>query len=942
MTEPLIRIRGARQHNLKEISLEIPRNKLVVVTGISGSGKSSLAFDTIFAEGQRRYVESLSAYARQFLEQLQKPDVESIEGLPPTISIEQRSGHATPRSTVATSTEIYDYLRLLFARIGHPTCYKCGREITQQSPSQVVEAVTRLPAGAKVTLLAPLVRGKKGTHREIFAKIKQLGFVRARVDGQVRELAEVPPLHKNQKHDVEALVDRITISEEARPRVADSVELGLKVGEGMLIASWDDQERLFSQLYACPDCGVSFGELQPRLFSFNSPYGACPSCDGLGTKLELDEDLLVPNQELALGDGAIEVLRRLGRRASVRYLYRLREFASRFEVSMAAAYRKLPPDRRRILMHGTTSKEEKAWGAYFDGMIPHLMHRFNTTESDFVKRRIHDYMSELPCPACGGRRLRPEALAVRVTGKNIDEVSRLTIDQARVFFEELKLEREERHIARMVLKEIRSRLQFLCDVGLDYLTLDRSSGTLAGGEAQRIRLAGQLGSGLVGVCYVLDEPTIGLHQRDNRRLLKSLVHLRDLGNTVIVVEHDEETIRTSDWIVDIGPGAGKHGGEVVAEGPPDSIAANRRSVTGRFMSGRERIEVPAARRPVGFSRCVEVIGAREHNLKRIDARFPLAVLTCVTGVSGSGKSTLIYEILYKGLRRILAGSKEKPGAHDDIRGAANLSDAVIIDQSPIGRTPRSNPATYTGVFDEIRKVFALAKESRARGYTAGRFSFNLKGGRCEACQGQGVKIIEMHFLPDVHVTCEECRGRRYNRETLEILYRGKSIADVLDLSVEEAMTFFSNHPKIVQMLKTLDDVGLGYASLGQPSTTLSGGEAQRVKLAAELGRVSRSSTMYILDEPTTGLHLADIKRLLEVLNRLVDLGHTVVVIEHNMHVIKTADWIVDLGPEGGEGGGRLVAAGTPEVIAAREDSHTGRYLREHLSAPVVAVEASSP
>jgi len=942
MSDPYIRVRGARQHNLKEISLDIPRNKLVVVTGISGSGKSSLAFDTVFAEGQRRYVESLSAYARQFLEQLQKPDVESIEGLPPTISIEQRSGHATPRSTVATSTEIYDYLRLLFARIGRPVCYKCGREITQQSPSQVVDAVMRLPAGAKVTLLAPLVRGKKGTHRDIFAKIKQLGYVRARVDGQIRELAEVPPLHKNQKHDIEAMVDRITISEEARPRVADSVELGLKVGEGMLIASWDDQERLFSQLYACPDCGVSFGELQPRLFSFNSPYGACPSCDGLGTKLELDEDLLIPHSELSLNDGAIEVLRRLGRRASVRYLYRLREFASRFEVSMAAPVRKIPPDRRRILMHGTTPKEEKAWGAYFDGILPHLMHRFNTTESDFVKRRIHDYMSELPCPACNGRRLRPEALSVRVALKNIDEVARMTIDQARVFFEELKLGREERHIARMVLKEIRSRLQFLCDVGLDYLTLDRSSGTLAGGEAQRIRLAGQLGSGLVGVCYVLDEPTIGLHQRDNRRLLKSLVHLRDLGNTVIVVEHDEETIRTSDWIVDIGPGAGKHGGEVVAEGPPESIAANRRSVTGRYMSGRERIEVPAPRRPAGFSRCVEVIGAREHNLKRIDARFPLAVFTCVTGVSGSGKSTLIYEILYKGLRRILAGSKEKPGAHDDLRGAANLSDAVIIDQSPIGRTPRSNPATYTGVFDEIRKVFALAKESRARGYTAGRFSFNLKGGRCEACQGQGVKIIEMHFLPDVHVTCEECRGRRYNRETLEILYRAKSIADVLDLSVEEAMTFFSNHPKIVQMLKTLDDVGLGYASLGQPSTTLSGGEAQRVKLAAELGRVSRSSTMYILDEPTTGLHLADIKRLLEVLNRLVDLGHTVVVIEHNMHVIKTADWIVDLGPEGGEGGGRIVAAGTPEAIAAREDSHTGRYLREHLSAPAVAVGVSSP
>lgn len=937
MPEESIRIRGARQHNLKGISIDIPRNKLVVITGISGSGKSSLAFDTIFAEGQRRYVESLSTYARQFLEQLQKPDVESIEGLPPTISIEQRTGHATPRSTVATSTEIYDYLRLLFARIGRPSCYKCGREISQQSASQVVDAVMRLPPGSKVTLLAPLVRGKKGTHREVFARIKQQGYVRVRVDGKLCELTDVPPLHKNQKHDIEAVVDRLTLSEETKPRVADSVELGLKLGEGLLIAAWEGGERLFSQQYACPDCGVSFGELQPRLFSFNSPYGACPTCDGLGTKLELDEDLLVPNRDLSLQDGAIEVLRRLGRRAAVRYGYRLREFASRFGVSMTAAYRTLPADRRRILMHGTTAREEKAWGAFFDGIIPHLLHRFKSTESDFVKRRIHQYMSELPCPDCGGRRLRPEALAVRIAGRNVDEVCRMTIEQARGFFEGLRLEREERHIARMVLKEILSRLKFLCDVGLEYLTLDRRSGTLAGGEAQRIRLAGQLGSGLVGVCYVLDEPTIGLHQRDNRRLLQSLSYLRDLGNTVIVVEHDEDTIRLADWIVDIGPGAGRRGGEVVAEGPAEAIAAVRRSVTGRYLSGKERIEVPASRRPVSFARCVEVIGGRENNLKRPEVRIPLGVFTCVTGVSGSGKSTLIYEILYKGLRRILSGSKEKPGAHDEIRGAANLSEAVIIDQSPIGRTPRSNPATYTGVFDEIRKVYALAKESRARGYTAARFSFNLKGGRCEACQGQGVKIIEMHFLPDVHVTCEECKGKRYNRETLEILYRNRNIADVLEMSVEEAMMFFSNHPRIVQMLKTLDDVGLGYAALGQPSTTLSGGEAQRVKLATELGRASRASTMYILDEPTTGLHLADIKRLLEVLNRLVDMGHTVVVIEHNMHVIKTADWIIDLGPEGGEGGGRLVAVGTPEAVAACEDSHTGRFLREHLGANAAPV-----
>jgi excinuclease ABC subunit A len=747
------------------------------------------------------------------------------------------------------------------------------------------------------------------------------------VNGDVKEIKEYLPLDKNKKHDIEVVIDRVVIDPDNKSRIADSIELALKTGEGLMILQTDKEEKLFSQLYSCPYCGISFGEIQPRLFSFNSPYGACPTCDGLGTRLEIDEDLVVPDPNLSLKEGAIEPLKKLGRRMAVRYSYRLREFCDMFGINVLAPYKKIDPEKRRILMFGTNDKDEHKHGYFWEGMIPHLMQRFQTTDSDYIKRRILLYMSELECPTCKGKRLRPEALAVKIASKNIHQVTQMTIEQAWEFFDGLKLNKEEQHISRLILKEIRSRLKFLIDVGLNYLNLDRKSSSLAGGESQRIRLASQLGSGLVGVCYVLDEPTIGLHQRDNRRLLKSLLQLRDLGNSVVCVEHDEETIESADWIVDIGPGAGKHGGRVVAYGTPREIAQNPASLTGKFLSGEERISLPTRRREIDWQRSIEVRGAREHNLKNINVTFPLGTLLCLTGVSGSGKSTLMHEILYKGLRRVVNQSKDKPGAHDSIVGASNITQIVIIDQSPIGRTPRSNPATYTGVFDEIRKLYALTKDARARGYTNSRFSFNLKGGRCESCQGEGVKVIEMHFLPDVYVTCEECKGRRYNRETLEILYRGKSIADVLDLSIEEAMGFFANHPKVVQMLKTLDDVGLGYMAVGQPSTTLSGGEAQRVKLASELGHVPRGHTLYLLDEPTTGLHMADIRKLLEVLNRLVDLGNTVIVIEHNLHVIKTADYIIDLGPEGGAGGGQVIATGTPEEITRRAPSYTGRFLK---------------
>jgi excinuclease ABC subunit A len=940
-----ITVRGARQHNLKDLSVEIPRDRLVVVTGVSGSGKSSLAFDTIYAEGQRRYVESLSAYARQFLQQMEKPDVEQIEGLPPTISIEQRSGRPTPRSTVATSTEIYDYLRLLWARAGHPMCHKCKTPITQQSAEQIVNAVMDLADGARFMVLAPVVRGKKGTHREVFDAVRKEGFVRVRIDGVISEMRDVIVLDKNKKHDVDVVVDRLTMAKpEVRERLVDSVETALRIGRGLMTLLVEEgerwSERLFSELYACPTCGLSVGELQPRLFSFNSPYGACRACDGLGTKLELDPDLIVPEKSLPLGDGAIEPWRRLGRRMTIRYNRRLREFCDAFGARATTKFSNLTADQRRILLFGTNAKDEQAAGRWFEGVLPNLMHRFETTESEFVKSRILGYMTESECPACRGGRLRPEALSVTVGGANIRELTQMTVESAHAFFEKLTLTREERQIARLILKEIQTRLRFLLDVGLGYLTLDRRSATLAGGEAQRIRLASQVGSGLVGVCYVLDEPTIGLHQRDNRRLLRTLTQLRDLGNTVLVVEHDEDTIRAADHLVDVGPGAGKHGGRLVAQGTPEEVMGTPASLTGRYLSGEEEIPVPAARRAARDGRALKVVGASENNLKKIDVSIPMGLFVCVTGVSGSGKSTLVDEIIYKGLRRERFGGREKPGAYQKLVGGTGLERTAVVDQSPIGRTPRSNPATYTGAFDEIRSLFALTRDARMRGYKPGRFSFNVKGGRCEACEGQGTKVIEMHFLPDVYVVCEECRGRRYNEATLEVRYRGKSIAEVLAMSIEEALVFFAAHPKIVRIIQTLDDVGLGYIELGQPSTTLSGGEAQRVKLAAELIPRENAGCLYILDEPTTGLHFADIRKLLEVIGRLVDRGNTVLTIEHNMHVIKCADWIVDLGPEGGEAGGRIVAEGSPEEVANVEASHTGRILRDYLRPRRVTVGAA--
>ncbi len=931
----VISIRGAAEHNLKNVSVDIPRDKLVVITGLSGSGKSSLAFDTIFAEGQRRYVESLSAYARQFLQQMQKPEVEYIEGLPPTISIEQRSGLGTPRSTVATVTEIYDYMRLLFARVGDAHCPQCDKPIRQQTPAQIITEALKLPEGARIMVLAPLIRGRKGEHHEIFQRIKREGFVRVRVNGEVLDVKQVKPLDKQLKHTIEAVVDRLVVKEGVRPRLADSIETALTLGEGLLIVSvdisgtWED--RVYSTRYACPDCGVSIEELSPRLFSFNSPYGACLTCDGLGTKLEFDPDLIVPDPSLSIANGAIDAWRRGGKRMAIYYSHVLREFCSDFNVPRDVAFEDLPKESRQILLNGTNRKQAERLGREFEGVMPNLDRRFERTSSEYVKQRLLGYMSELPCPACKGARLRPEALGVTINGKNIVDASRMSIADAFDYFNSLSLSEERTIIAHQVLKEVRSRLKFLLDVGLEYLTLDRVSRTLAGGEAQRIRLATQVGSGLVGVCYVLDEPSIGLHQRDNRRLLDTLLRLRDLGNSVLVVEHDEETIRSADYILDLGPGAGKHGGEVVAQGTVDDILKEPRSVTGQYLSGAEKIEVPEKRRPVYKGNSIIVWGAREHNLKNVTVRVPLGALVCVTGVSGSGKSTLVTEILHRALMRKLHGSREKPGAHDRVSGIERIDKVIEIDQSPIGRTPRSNPATYTGLLDLIRQLYARIREAKIRGYKPGRFSFNVRGGRCEACQGQGTKKIEMHFLPDIYVVCEECKGKRFNRETLEIRYKGKNIAETLEQTCEEALKFFENFPKIKRIIETLCDVGLDYVQLGQSSTTLSGGEAQRIKLAAELGKVSTGNTFYILDEPTTGLHFADIHRLLHVLNRLVDKGNTVLVIEHNMDVIKCADWIIDLGPEGGDKGGQIVVEGPPEQVAAHPTSHTGRFLRQHLS-----------
>jgi excinuclease ABC subunit A len=958
MSLKFIRIKGAREHNLKNINVDIPRDQLVVVTGLSGSGKSTLAFDTVYAEGQRKYVESLSAYARQFLEQLQKPDIDEIEGLPPTIAIEQRSASSNPRSTVATTTEIYDYLRVLFARAGTPHCWICGRPIASQSPSQIVDAVMKYPADTRVMILAPLVKTKKGEHREIFAAIQKQGFVRARVDGEIIELAdEIPPLQKTKAHTIEAIVDRIVLKASIRSRLADSVETALKLSQGLVVISaqespteWTDQT--FSEKFACPEhLQASLGELEPRLFSFNSPHGACSACHGLGTTCEFDPELIVPDESLSLENGAVEAWRRNGKRMNIYYSRALRQFCRDFGVSYSAAFKDIPKNIQRILMEGTETRGDEGTGTSFEGVLPNLQRRFDNTESEYVKTRLHQYTSEQPCATCGGTRLKTEALAVRLQaagqkfpaatlpaggislpGYSIHDVTSLTVDTAVEFFKHLKLSAEGEKIAEPIVREISARLGFMVDVGLGYLTLDRKTGTLSGGEAQRIRLATQVGSGLVGVCYVLDEPTIGLHQRDNARLIRTLKRLRDIGNTVIMVEHDEDCIRAADYLIDIGPGAGSHGGKVVcADAIPKVFDCD--STTIKYLTGEYAIAVPPVRRPVHPDKnCLELKGCQQNNLKNIDVRIPLGGLVCVTGVSGSGKSTLINQTLLPALKRRLYGSKVKAAAHRALNGIGKIDKVIEIDQSPIGRTPRSNPATYTGVFDEIRKVFAKTREAKIRGYEAGRFSFNVKGGRCESCQGQGTKCIEMHFLPDVYVDCEVCHGTRYNAETLEIHYRNKTVADVLAMTVEEARRFFENFPRIAQMLKAVNDVGLGYIELGQPSTQLSGGEAQRVKLATELGKPATGHTLYVLDEPTTGLHFADIHNLLNVLNRLADLHNTVLVIEHNLDVIKCADWIIDMGPDGGEGGGRVIASGTPEAVASASASYTGQYLKPKLTA----------
>jgi excinuclease ABC subunit A len=945
--EKAIRITGAAEHNLKNIDLSIPRDKLVVITGISGSGKSSLAFDTIYAEGRRKYVESLSAYARQFLEQMQKPAVSDITGLPPTIAIEQRGASGNPRSTVATTTEIYDYFRLLFARVGQPHCWVCGREITSQHSSQIVESILTRPEGTKLQICAPLVRGKKGEHKDVLAGIAREGFVRVRIDGEIFDLKNTPALNKNKKHDIAAVVDRLVIKDSVRTRLADSVETALRLADGallVLLAKPDGEasgqqtaqkwERVvYSEKFACArHPSASLEELSPRLFSFNSPYGACKSCDGLGTILEFDPDLIVPDKAVSLENGAIEAWRKGGKRMNIYYNRLVKRFCRNVGISKALPFEQIPKEIRKVLLYGTAGAEVRRYGFRFEGVVPNLARRWKTTTSEYVKARLHGYLSEQPCRSCGGARLRPEAAAVTVGDKNIHELTRLSIEEAQKFFNKLKLDEERSIIAAQVLKEIKARLKFMVDVGLGYLTLDRRSSTLAGGEAQRIRLATQVGSGLVGVCYVLDEPTIGLHKRDNGRLLGILRRLSRLGNTVIVVEHDEDIIRSAEHIVDIGPAAGEHGGEVVIEGSYEVVSRCRESLTGQYLSGRRKIALPVKRRPYNLKKCIEVKAAAENNLKEIDVKFPLGVFICVTGVSGSGKSTLVDQILLRALRRRLYTSSEKPGRHRTILGSSKIDKVIEINQSPIGKTPRSNPATYTGVFDVIRKLFSMTRESKIRGFRPGRFSFNVKGGRCEHCKGQGTKKIEMHFLPDVYVTCQNCKGKRYNPETLEVTYKGKNIADVLDMRIEDALDFFENFPVIVRFLKTLTDVGMGYMQLGQASTTLSGGEAQRVKLASELGKAATGHTLYVLDEPTTGLHFADIHNLLNVLQRLTDCGNTVVVIEHNLDVIKMADYIIDLGPEGGDAGGRVVAAGAPKEIIENKKSYTAKYLMEKLGA----------
>ena len=928
---------GAREHNLQHIDVRIPRGELVVITGLSGSGKSSLAFDTLYAEGQRKYVESLSAYARQFLEQLQKPDVDHIEGLPPTIAIEQRAGGANPRSTVATTTEIYDYLRLLFARVGKPHCWVCQRPITSQTVTQMVDAISQLPEGTRFMVLAPIVRGQKGQHAELLRHVQREGFVRVRIDSEIHDLRDVPPLEKNRKHAIEVVVDRLILKPSVRTRLSDSIEAALTLSDGLVAISYEQTpadggepvwaDQIYSATYACPVHPVAnLEELSPRMFSFNSPYGACDDCDGLGTILEFDPELIVPDPSLGLSQGVIDAWRHGGKRMNILYNRMIRRFCRDFGVSPTMSYEELTPSVRKALMYGKSNGSKQ-----FEGVIPNLLRRWQKTDSEYVKQRLHGFLSEQPCRTCGGARLKAASLAVSIGERNIHDVTQMSISVAREYFNSMDLGVEQAQIAEQILREIRHRLTFMENVGLGYITLDRTSATLSGGEAQRIRLATQVGSGLVGVCYVLDEPTIGLHQRDNRRLIETLIHLRDIDNTVIVVEHDEETILAADHIIDIGPGAGRHGGRIVAQGKLQDILDAPESITGKYLTRELKIDVPTERRKLSKRKVIEVRGCRENNLKDIAVKFPIGGMICVTGVSGSGKSTLVNQTMLPALRRRLYASRDKPGEFDKILGTGQIDKVIEIDQSPIGRTPRSNPATYTGVFDLIRQLFTKTREAKIRGYKPGRFSFNVRGGRCEACQGQGTKKIEMHFLPDVYVTCVECKGSRYNRETLEVRYRGKSIADVLRMRAEEALSFFENFPKIKQLLRAVNDVGLGYVELGQSSTTLSGGEAQRVKLASELGKTATGHTLYVLDEPTTGLHFADIQNLLNVLNRLADMGNTIIVIEHNMDVIKCADWIIDLGPEGGDEGGEILAEGTPEDIVACKKSYTGSFLRRYLN-----------
>ncbi|HHP5617901.1 TPA: excinuclease ABC subunit UvrA [Bacillus cereus] len=938
-SKDFIVVKGARAHNLKNIDVTIPRNQLVVVTGLSGSGKSSLAFDTIYAEGQRRYVESLSAYARQFLGQMDKPDVDTIEGLSPAISIDQKTTSRNPRSTVGTVTEIYDYLRLLFARIGTPICPNHGIEITSQTVEQMVDRVLEYPERTKLQVLAPIVSGRKGAHVKVLEDIKKQGYVRVRVDGEMLDVSEDIALDKNKKHSIEVVIDRIVVKEGIASRLADSLESALKLGGGrVLIDVMGEEELLFSEHHACPHCGFSIGELEPRMFSFNSPFGACPSCDGLGSKLEVDLELVIPNWDLSLNEHAIAPWEPT---SSQYYPQLLQSVCNHYGVDMDMPVKDIPKDLFDKVLYG--SGEEKVYFRYvnefgqvkeneilFEGVIPNIERRYRETSSDYIREQMEKYMAEQACPKCKGGRLKPESLAVFVGNKTIADVTKYSVQEVQEFFSNVELTEKQQKIAHLILREIQERVGFLVNVGLDYLTLSRAAGTLSGGEAQRIRLATQIGSRLTGVLYILDEPSIGLHQRDNARLIRTLQEMRDLGNTLIVVEHDEDTMMAADYLLDIGPGAGIHGGQVVSAGTPAEVMQDENSLTGKYLSGKEFIPVPLERRK-GDGRKVEIVGAKENNLKNAKMSFPLGTFVAVTGVSGSGKSTMINEVLYKSLAQKLYKAKAKPGTHKEIKGLEHLDKVIDIDQSPIGRTPRSNPATYTGVFDDIRDVFAQTNEAKVRGYQKGRFSFNVKGGRCEACRGDGIIKIEMHFLPDVYVPCEVCHGKRYNRETLEVKYKDKNISEVLGMTIEDGVEFFANIPKIKRKLQTLVDVGLGYMKLGQPATTLSGGEAQRVKLASELHRRSTGRTLYILDEPTTGLHAHDIARLLEVLQRLVESGETVLVIEHNLDVIKTADYIVDLGPEGGDKGGQIVASGTPEQVVKEERSYTGKYLKEILN-----------